>query len=178
MGTRQTCRIGISVALLAVSAAVTVPLGPVPFTLQTMMLALLPVALGWRTTACSVALYLALGAAGLPIFSGFSGGVGHLLGPTGGFLWGFLAGTVVGGAIGRAARHSGLGEALGVAAMLLTSYAAGTMQLALVMGLSAPVAAAMAVLPFVGPDALKLVAGVSAGRAVRRALGGAPQRAR
>lgn len=178
MGERQTCRIGISVALLAVSAAVTVPLGPVPLTLQTMVLALLPIALGWRTATCSMALYLLLGAVGLPVFSGFSGGLGHLLGPTGGFLWGFLAGTALGGVLCRASGHSRLGEALGIVAMLLASYAAGTMQLALVMGLSVPAAAAMAVLPFVGPDALKLVAGVSAGRAVRRALSGAPQRVR
>ena len=178
MGTRQICRVGISVALLAVFAAITVPLGPVPFTLQTMALALLPVAIGWRAATCSVALYLLLGAVGLPVFSGFSGGLGHLLGPTGGFLWGFLAGTALGGALCRAAGRSRAGEALGVVAMLLTSYAAGTMQLALVMGVSAPAAATMAVLPFVGPDALKLAAGVSAGRAVRRALGAAPTRAR
>ena len=178
MSARQTCRIGISVALLAVSAAVTVPLGPVPFTLQTMVLALLPAALGWRTSACSAALYLLLGAVGLPVFSGLSGGLGHLLGPTGGFLWGFLVGTALGGTLCRAAGHSRLGEALGVVAMLLASYAAGTMQLALVMGLSVPAAASMAVLPFIVPDALKLVAGVSAGRAVRRALSDAPQRVR
>lgn len=178
MSPRQTCRIGLATALLAVSAQITVPLGPVPFTLQTMALALLPPVLGSRGATCAVGLYLLLGAVGLPVFSGLSGGVAHLLGPTGGFLWGFLAGTALGGALCRASGHSRRGEALGIVAMLLASYAAGTMQLALVMGLSVPAAAAMAVLPFVGPDALKLVAGVSAGRAVRRALSGAPQRVR
>ena len=60
MNAHLTCRIGISVALLATSALVTVPLGPVPFTLQTMILALLPIALGTKVAVRSVALYLVL----------------------------------------------------------------------------------------------------------------------
>ena len=75
MSARQTCRIGISVTLLAASALVTVPLGPVPFTLQTMVLALLPIALGTRVAVRSVALYLLLGAVGLPVFSGLRSAV-------------------------------------------------------------------------------------------------------
>ena len=88
MSAAQTCRIGAAVALLAVSAMVTVPLGPVPFTLQTLVLAMLPAILGGRGAVAAVGLYLLAGALGLPVFSGFSGGVGQLLGPTGGFLWG------------------------------------------------------------------------------------------
>ena len=175
MNAHLTCRIGISVALLATSALVTVPLGPVPFTLQTMVLALLPVALGHRVAVRSVALYLLIGAAGVPVFSGFSGGVAHLVGPTGGFLWGFLVGTALSGLVSRASASTRLGEPLGALAMLLTSYVAGTAQLSLVLGVSAPAAAALAVLPFIGPDVLKLTVGVSAGRAVRRALGQVPE---
>ena len=175
MGARQTCRIGISVTLLAASALVTVPLGPVPFTLQTMVLALLPIALGTRVAVRSVALYLLLGAVGLPVFSGLAGGVAHLVGPTGGFLWGFLVGTALGGLISRASASPRLGDALGALTMLLTSYAAGTAQLALVLGVSAPAAATLAVLPFIGPDVLKLAVGVSVGQAVRRALGQVPE---
>lgn len=175
MNAHMTCRIGISVALLATSALVTVPLGPVPFTLQTMVLALLPIALGTKVAVRSVALYLVLGAAGFPVFSGLAGGIAHLVGPTGGFLWGFLIGTALGGLVCRASASTRLGEALGALTMLLTSYAAGTAQLALVLGVSAPAAATLAVLPFIGPDVLKLAVGVSVGRAVRRALGQVPE---
>lgn len=167
---------GISVALLAVSAMIVVPLGPVPFTLQTMVLAMLPLAVGGRTAVLSVALYLLLGTIGMPVFSGLSGGPAHLLGPTGGYLWGFLVGTALGEAL-RGALPPGRGsDAACAGVMLLASYAAGTAQLALVMGVSVPAALSMAVLPFVGPDVIKLAAGICAGRAVRGALGAAGAR--
>ena len=95
MKTQQIARAGLCVALLAVSAWVSVPLGPIPFTLQTMTLALIPAVLDRPTAILAVAVYLLLGAIGLPVFSGFSGGVMRLVGPTGGFLWGFLVGMIV-----------------------------------------------------------------------------------
>lgn len=65
------------------SAWVTVPLGPVPFTLQTFVLALLPQVMLTRDALFTVVVYLLLGAVGVPVFSGLQGGVGVLLGPTG-----------------------------------------------------------------------------------------------
>lgn len=172
MTSSRACHMGLSTALLAVSAMVTVPFGPVPFTLQTMVLALLPVVLGGRDAVCSVALYLLLGAVGLPVFSGLSGGVAHLLGPTGGFLWGFLIGTALAAVVCDLSRvPERIRFSLGALLMLATSYVAGTAQLSLVMGVSPQAAAAMAVLPFVGPDLVKMFVGVSVGLSVRRALG-------
>lgn len=172
MTSSRACHMGLSTALLAVSAMVTVPFGPVPFTLQTMVLALLPVVLGGRDAVCSVALYLLLGAVGLPVFSGLSGGVAHLLGPTGGFLWGFLIGTALAAVVcGLRSIPERTRFSLGALLMLTASYAAGTAQLSWVMGVSPRAAAAMAVLPFVGPDLVKMFVGVSVGLSVRRALG-------
>ena len=105
MKTQQIARAGLCVALLAVSAWVSVPLGPIPFTLQTMALALIPAVLDRPTAILAVAVYLLLGAIGLPVFSGFSGGVMRLVGPTGGFLWGFLVGMIVATTLVRLARH-------------------------------------------------------------------------
>lgn len=171
MTARQVTMCGLGVALLAVASSVTLALGPVPFTLQTLALAVLLVALGGRDAMLVVACYLVLGGLGLPVFSGFGGGPGHLLGPTGGFLWGFLAGTAVAWAVLRVtAIPERAREALAVTSMLLVSYALGTVQLMFLLGLDAPSALAVAVLPFVVPDALKLAVGVSVGRAVRRAV--------
>lgn len=172
MTASQACRTGLSAALLSVSAMVTVPLGPVPLTLQTLVLALLVVALNGKDAVCAVGLYLLLGALGMPVFSGFAGGVGHLLGPTGGFLWGFFLGTACAAALRRIpVLPDPAREVAGALVMLAVSYAAGTAQLCWVSGLSPTAALAAGVLPFVGPDLLKLLVGVSAGRAVRRALG-------
>ena len=85
---------GLSIALLTVSAWVTVPLGPVPFTLQTMMLVFVVLLLPPREALVSVFGYLSLGALGAPVFSGMKGGLASLLGPTGGFIVGFGLGAV------------------------------------------------------------------------------------
>ena len=173
MSAAQICRIGAAVALLSVSAMVTVPLGPVPFTLQTLVLAMLPPIIGGRGAVSAVGLYLLVGSLGLPVFSGFSGGVGQLIGPTGGFLWGFLLGTALGVPLLRlrtlpeSARH-----AICAVVMLATSYALGTAQLAAYLSVSLPAAALSAVVPFVLPDIIKLGIGVATGLRVRHALGG------
>ncbi|WP_297033469.1 biotin transporter BioY [uncultured Enorma sp.] len=171
MSSFRIARCGLCIALLAVASYITIPLGPVPFTLQTLVIAMLPVALGGRDAVVTVALYLLLGALGLPVFSGFSGGIAALVGPTGGFLWGFLAGTAFAAGIQRLeAVPEPWREAFGTAGMLLISYAWGTAQLMVVMGMTLPAALALAVAPFVIPDIIKLTAGIQIGRTVRRAL--------
>ena len=171
MSARQICRCGVAVALLAVASYISVPFGPVPFTLQTLVLALLPVALGGRDALVAVALYLLLGAAGLPVFSGMSGGAGHLLGPTGGYLWGFFVGTALDALILRLrAIPEPVRGVVGAALLLLTSYVCGTIQLMTVMGMGVEAALAAAVIPFVIPDVVKMLVGVSVGYRVRRAL--------
>lgn len=174
MDARQISRTGLVVALLAVSAWVTVPFGPVPFTLQTMALALVPAVLDRRAALASVAIYLLLGGIGLPVFSGFGGGVGVLAGPTGGYLWGFLAGMAAATALLRALPETMPLPArvlLSDVAMLLIAYVCGTAQLMAVASLDLVPALAMAVFPFVIPDAIKLAVGSRVGCAVARAEG-------
>lgn len=170
MSTLRIARCGLCIALLVVASSISIPVGPVPFTLQTLVLAMLPVALGGRDAVTTVALYLVLGTLGLPVFSGFSGGIASLVGPTGGYLWGFLVGTVLAAAILRVGRlPERAREAAAVIAMLLVAYGLGTVQLMMLMQLSLVEALALAVVPFVVPDLIKLAVGVQIGRVVRRA---------
>ncbi len=172
MSSREVARCGLSVALLAVASSVSLAIGPVPFTLQTLALAMLPVALGGRTAVISVAVWVLLGAAGLPVFSGLSGGLSHIVGPTGGFIWGFLVGMMLSAAILRLrVIPQRIREMLAALAMLLVSYALGTLQAMALLDLDLVATLSVTVLPFVIPDAIKLVLGVSAGRVVRRAIG-------
>ena len=101
-------------------------------------------------------LYIALGAVGLPVFSGFSGGIGRLFDATGGFIWGFLVAALVYWAFGPVFRRLILIRA---AISLISLYLMGSVWYAFVYlgGLSdIPYAMLVCVLPFVIPDALKI----------------------
>ncbi len=89
-------RIALCCALLAVCAWIAVPFEP-PFTLQTFAVFLCVGLLGGKHAFVAVLCYLVLGAAGVPVFSGFRGGVAQLVGPTGGYLIGFLAAVLITG---------------------------------------------------------------------------------
>ncbi len=90
--TRSIAFVGLTIAIMAVSAWVTIPLGPVPFTLQMFAVTFAIVVLTPKEAIAAIVGYLALGAVGVPVFSGMRGGIGVLAGPTGGFLWGYLFG--------------------------------------------------------------------------------------
>ena len=81
---------GVFSALLAICAWLSIPFGDMAITLQTFGVFLCLGVLGGRRGSVAILVYLLLGAAGLPIFSGFRGGIGALLGATGGYLTGFL----------------------------------------------------------------------------------------
>ena len=82
--------IALFAVLIAVSAWISLPF-PVPFTLQTFAVFLSLMTLGGKRGFYAVLVYLLMGAAGLPVFSGFQGGFGVFMGATGGYLTGFLA---------------------------------------------------------------------------------------
>lgn len=87
--------ISISAALIAVCSWISVPLGPVPFTLQTLGILAVMLTAGGRRGTIAVLVYLALGAVGVPVFAGFKGGIASFAGPTGGFLVGFIVSALV-----------------------------------------------------------------------------------
>lgn len=144
-------------ALVAALAQVRIPLPftPVPITGQTFGVLLIGAALGSRRGAASLALYLAIGALGLPVFAGGSGGLTHFLGPTAGYLAGFLiAGWVVGW---LAERGWGKGLRSSLPLFLLGQaiiYLFGVAWLAMSIGPSAAVVQGL--LPFLPLDALKV----------------------
>ena len=87
--TRDLVYVAVFAALMAICAWISIPT-TVPFTLQTMGVFLAVGLLGGRRGSLAVFVYLLLGAVGAPVFSGFTGGVGSLVGTTGGYILGFL----------------------------------------------------------------------------------------
>ena len=90
-------------ALLSVLAPLTIPIGPIPVTLATLILYLSIYVLPTRSALSSCAVYLLLGAFGLPVFTGYAGGIAKIAGPTGGYLLGYLFLVLIGGLFMRRA---------------------------------------------------------------------------
>ena len=137
-------------ALLAVCAWLSFPLGDIAVTMQTFGIFLALLLLGGKWGTVSIGIYLLLGAVGLPVFSGFRGGIGMLAGVTGGFLWGFLASGLVYWLLER------LGKLPAMAAGLLACYICGCGWFYLYSGGGLGLILLRCVVPFLIPDAAKL----------------------
>ncbi len=94
---RDITQIGIFTALTAVGAFISIPIGPVPITLQSFFVLLSGIILGSKKAMFSQITYLLLGLIGFPIFSGFSGGLQHIFKPSFGFIIGYVAAAYVTG---------------------------------------------------------------------------------
>lgn len=148
--------------LTALAAFVRLPLPftPVPVTLQTFVVLAAGIYLGGRDAAISQVGYLAMGAAGLPVFAGGAAGVAHLFGPTAGYLVAFpLAAALVGATVRP-------GDPAGRATVILTAATAlvlglGTAGLAAALGIGPGRALALGALPFLPGAALKIAAAVA-----------------
>ncbi|MDO0823061.1 biotin transporter BioY [Desulfosporosinus nitroreducens] len=146
-------------ALTAAGSLITIPMQPVPITLQTLFTGLAGVLLGGYAGALSQVVYVLLGVIGLPVFSGGKAGLGTLMGPTGGYLIGFIVAAYVIGKMVEAKKEPGLAW-LGLSLVVgnLVIYTLGVAQLSLVAHLSIPKALLAGVVPFLVGDVLKLVA--------------------
>jgi biotin transport system substrate-specific component len=119
--------IALFAALMAICAWIAIPTPwNVSYTLQTMAVFLAVGVLGGKRGTLAVLVYLLLGAVGLPVFSGFRGGLAALLGTTGGYIIGFLASALLMWALERFVGQSPVKLALSMVLALLVCYAFGT----------------------------------------------------
>jgi biotin transport system substrate-specific component len=175
--------------MLCTGALIAVPFGPVPFTLQTLMLFIIILVLRPGEALAAVAGYLALGALGFPVFAAMRGGLAVLAGPTGGFLLGYLVAAALAALVGMAHQrieerdrsHGRTGKgrlrAMSLVADFLraliaavTYFTCGTIWFCFATGSDAAAAFAACVAPFVIPDLLKLAAAMLCAPAIRLAL--------
>ena len=195
--TRSVVLSGLSIALIAVGAAVILPLGPVPFTLQTLMVILVLLVLTPKEGIVTVGAYLVLGTIGLPFFAGFTGGIGILLGPTGGFLMGFLVATLLVGLVrlgqkGRVGqvelgqkgqkgrgklshvpnlRLSLLLDIVSIIIVIVVTHTLGMLWFMYITGSTLASALTFCVIPFLIPDIIKAIVAFSCAQPIRVALG-------
>lgn len=174
----------LATAFAALTAALSqislrLPFTPVPITLQTLAVIVTGMVLGSRLGALAQIEYVALGLSGVPVFAGWKAGLGHLLGPTGGYLVGFIGGAFVAGLVveiwrgkGDTLRHFAAGVA-GAAVILLMGacWLAGWLTLFQGAGSGAWAAAwRLGIQPFVLPDVVKAGVAATVSPSARRLL--------
>ncbi len=172
--TKNLTYTALMAVLIVLCSWITVP-APVPFTLQTFGVFCAVGLLGGELGAAAVLLYLLMGVVGLPVFSGFSSGVGHLLGPTGGYIIGFLFSALVYGLVTRLFGEKTLAAVIGMALGLLVCYAFGTAWFVYVYSrrvaaIGLMQALGMCVFPFLIPDGVKIACAVLLVSRLRRRI--------
>lgn len=172
LSVKDLTMIAMLTALIAVCAWITVPM-TIPFTMQTFGVFMALLALGGAKGTFAIALYILLGLAGVPVFSGFGAGPGVLAGPTGGYIAGFLLTGLLYWLLPKLRRRK-KGKAAVLLGGLLLCYAFGTVWFSIVMnGRGNPTgffqAIGICVAPYVLPDLLKLLLALQLSERLRKA---------
>ncbi|MDK2870188.1 MAG: biotin transport system substrate-specific component [Pyrococcus sp.] len=154
MKAREIVLSGVFAALTAVGAQISVPLGPVPFTFQVLMVFLSGLVLGAKLGTLSQVIYLLLGALGLPVFARFSGGIIHIYGPTGGYLLAFPIAAFISGYFSEKTKSS-WGKLGGCLLGLGIIYILGWVRLGIWLDMDFKKAFYLGVAPFIVFDIIK-----------------------
>lgn len=144
-------------AIIAICSWLTIP-AAVPFTLQTFAIFAALLVLGGKWGTASICVYILLGAVGLPVFSGFKGGIGVLIGVTGGYILGFILSGLVFWIMEHFLGNSLLTKISAMILGLIICYTAGTAWFVITYTKNISVFGALksCVIPFIIPDLLKM----------------------
>lgn len=168
--------IAVFAVLIAICSWISIPT-VVPFTLQTFAVFLAVTVLGGRRGTLAVMIYILLGAVGLPVFSGFRGGIGVLLNTTGGYIIGFLFAGLIMWLMERLFGRKLWAQAVGMALGMIAYLSVGTVWfMAVYLHQTGPVTLTAVlgwcVIPFLIPDIVKMALALSFGNVLRRQLAG------
>ena len=169
---KQLALVGLMAAVICVLGplALSIPISPVPISLGTLAIYFVMSVLGMKLGTLSVIIYILLGLVGVPVFAGFTAGPGKLFGPTGGYIIGYIFMAMICGffvdKFGQKLPLYFLGMILGTA----ICYLFGTIWLQVQLETTFVKALAMAVLPYIPGDLVKLIIAMAVGFQVRKRL--------
>lgn len=166
--------IALGAALIAICSWISIPT-TVPFTLQTFAVFMILSLLGGKRGTLATLVYILLGAVGAPVFANFTGGLGVLLGSTGGYIIGFILTGVIYIVYEKLLKKTLVGEIIALVLGLAVCYAVGTVWFIQVYSkangaIGAMTALSWCVFPFIIPDLVKLVLAIVLARRVRPVL--------
>ena len=174
MKTLDMAYIALFAVLMAICSWIAIP-AAVPFTMQTFGVFLAVAVLGGKRGTLAVGTYLLMGAVGLPVFAGFSGGIGYMLGSTGGYIVGFLLSAIVMWAMEKipGKREWLLPISMGLG--LLVCYAFGTGWFMVVYGkntgpIGLMTALGWCVIPYILPDLGKIALAMLLQKRLKKAI--------
>lgn len=164
--------IAVFAVIMAICSWISIP-AAVPFTLQTFGVFIAVGVLGGKRGSLSVLVFILLGAIGIPVFANFSGGIGVLAGPTGGYIIGFLFSALLMWAMEKLPGKKSVMQIVSMIAGLIVCYAFGTVWFVIVYGrMNGPIgftaALVSCVVPFIIPDIIKIALAYILSRKLRK----------
>jgi biotin transport system substrate-specific component len=144
-------------AIICVMAPFVIPMGPIPLSLATFAIYIAASVMNWKYGTLAVIIYIALGVVGLPVFSGFTGGLPKLVGPTGGFILGYILLALAEGFFIDKLESKKWAYSLGMVIGSVLLYTCGTIWFMIIMNVTLAKALALCVIPFLLGDIVKII---------------------
>lgn len=172
MSTSKLALVGLAGAITCILGpiAITLPFSPVPISLGLLGIFLSTSLLGAHLSMLSCLIYLLVGLVGLPVFSGFIGGIGVVMGPTGGYLLGYLFIPLFAGLFTIHTPNARLRLMPGMLMGLFFCYITGTLWLSYQLELDFSSALLLGTLPYIPADLVKLGLAWFLGSTIRKRL--------
>ncbi len=149
--------VALFAAVICVCSLISINIGEVPITLQTFAVCAAAAMLGWKRGTLSVIIYILLGAIGLPVFAGGSGGFGIIAGSTGGYIVGFIFTALIVGFVADKFNRKIIALVIAMVVGILVCYAFGTPWFMFVTNMDLVTSLGYCVIPFLIPDAVKII---------------------
>ena len=174
MKTKTMILCAVFAAILCVFSVMTIPIGIVPVSMGLFGIMITAGILGLKRGTIAVAIFILIGAVGVPVFTGFRGGLSPLVGPTGGYIWGYVPMSALIGLLTlkmpKNKWYAMIKYFFSFLAGVVLCYAMGTAQFIIVQDVDFKAALGACVLPFIPFDIAKAAAASYISYAVRRAL--------
>ncbi len=170
--TFKMVQVGLMAALFCIAGpnTIPIPISPVPISFTNLAVFFAAFVLGWKLCSLSFIIYILLGAVGLPVFSGYTGGLAKLAGPTGGYIIGFIFTAMICAFFVEKFHCRIYMNILGMILGMIIAYIFGTAWFMIQQGTSLASALTLCVIPYLIGDALKIAAAAVLGPVIRKSL--------
>ncbi|TJX13456.1 biotin transporter BioY [Tissierella creatinini] len=166
----EMASIGLMAAVICILGPLSIPIGLVPISFTNLAIYITLYILGMKKGTLSFIIYLLVGFAGLPVFSGFTSGPSKILGPTGGYLIGFIFMALIAGFFTDRFYNKWYLSIIGMILGTAVCYIFGTTWLAYQANMPARAALAAGVIPFIPGDLAKMIISAYIGPKIRNRL--------